>query len=638
MAITTISRIQHRRGLFRDFKGLNLASGEIAWALDKRRLFIGNGEIAEGATQEGNTEVFTEFSPHLDLMRYQYLWREKDPLTGSLVPRVNAGWQALRRLQERLDERVSVKAFGVRGDGNENPLAVDEETLNLRRAMYEMFLREPFSLYDGSVGPWRALYVPAGIYVINRPLPFLRKTILIGDGSGRTIIKMGVPAVAGQDYVAGTATFQRENASQTFADYPDDVGLFDRFEFPPVPNAQWAGGDILQLGFPVEDILVTGITFMNTTQGDVVRVANAQNVSFIDCDFVGYEYDCSQTPVIGATSTLSRAVYVSGPSGSDVDHAMKTKKITFSDCRFSKRGYGLYAKDDVVQVTVMNSMFTDLFDGVNVGEDLGDVGSPVANPSSVEYLWGPRGVHVETSHFDMIRRYGFAVFTPGTNNGSLSNHYERTGIALTNVCTIPGGAVTPCDFEYEAIFFYSDPAPNREGATDNFAIGDSFGRQDIHYDVIPCVNKDGVLYRIGNENGKNTVITNTWAQYSDGISMGGIMMDPMNVDAIVLTPTAQPQQISFANGEEAFFDLNETNTLIVEYSLKRDSFLRVGMLRCIATDTTIATDDDYQEMANIGVVFSFVKDSATSKLQMQYTMSAGNDARLYIFVRKWKTD
>jgi len=39
-----------------------LAGAELGWAIDERRLFIGNGTLQEGAPVIGNTEVLTEYS------------------------------------------------------------------------------------------------------------------------------------------------------------------------------------------------------------------------------------------------------------------------------------------------------------------------------------------------------------------------------------------------------------------------------------------------------------------------------------------------------------------------------------------------------------------------------------------------
>ena len=58
MAITQISRIQHRRGLRESLP--QLAAGEIGFSIDTQELFIGNGTVSEGAPQTGNTKILTE--------------------------------------------------------------------------------------------------------------------------------------------------------------------------------------------------------------------------------------------------------------------------------------------------------------------------------------------------------------------------------------------------------------------------------------------------------------------------------------------------------------------------------------------------------------------------------------------------
>ena len=61
MAIVQISRIQIRRGQKNQNEGLpQLASGELAWAIDSQELFIGNGSLSEGAPFVGNTKVLTQ--------------------------------------------------------------------------------------------------------------------------------------------------------------------------------------------------------------------------------------------------------------------------------------------------------------------------------------------------------------------------------------------------------------------------------------------------------------------------------------------------------------------------------------------------------------------------------------------------
>jgi len=60
VAVIQISKIQVRRGLQENLP--QLASGELGWSIDERRLYIGNGTLAEGAPAVGVTEILTQFS------------------------------------------------------------------------------------------------------------------------------------------------------------------------------------------------------------------------------------------------------------------------------------------------------------------------------------------------------------------------------------------------------------------------------------------------------------------------------------------------------------------------------------------------------------------------------------------------
>jgi hypothetical protein len=60
VAIVQVSQITNRKGLAENLP--QLAGAEFGWATDERRLFIGNGTLADGAPVIGNTEILTEFS------------------------------------------------------------------------------------------------------------------------------------------------------------------------------------------------------------------------------------------------------------------------------------------------------------------------------------------------------------------------------------------------------------------------------------------------------------------------------------------------------------------------------------------------------------------------------------------------
>ena len=91
MAIVSISRVQHRRGLQQDLP--QLASAELGWSLDEQRLYIGNGNLGEGSPRLGNTEILTE---HSDILRLAqtYTFRNEaagyTPTTGGRTNRFNS--------------------------------------------------------------------------------------------------------------------------------------------------------------------------------------------------------------------------------------------------------------------------------------------------------------------------------------------------------------------------------------------------------------------------------------------------------------------------------------------------------------------------------------------------------------------
>lgn len=106
MAVVQISKIQLRRGKKNQGTGMpQLASGEMAWAIDTQEVFIGNGAVSEGAPYVGNTKILTEHDSLLELANiYQYQKESVIPVVGTVT----------RSLQARLDDGVvNVKNWGI---------------------------------------------------------------------------------------------------------------------------------------------------------------------------------------------------------------------------------------------------------------------------------------------------------------------------------------------------------------------------------------------------------------------------------------------------------------------------------------------------------------------------------------------
>jgi len=163
MAVTTISRIQNRRGLSADLPTA-LAEGELGWCLDTRELFIGNSN-----GYGGNTEILTQYSPNTTLITTIYNNSSAQLATASV-----------RTLNDKLNDIVSVKDFGAVGDG------ITDDAPAINNAITSLLKN-----YPGNGLTATELHMPAGTYLINSPILLYPYLNLIGDSKGGTTILCG---------------------------------------------------------------------------------------------------------------------------------------------------------------------------------------------------------------------------------------------------------------------------------------------------------------------------------------------------------------------------------------------------------------------------------------------------------------
>ena len=176
MAIVQISQIQIRRGLQQDLP--QLASAEMGWSLDQRRLYIGNGTLAEGAPTEGVTEILTQYSNFLSTIpNYTFVGTDSGytSQTGasSLSP-------ITRTLQSVLDDIVTVRDFGAVGNGT------TDDTAAINRAISQVYKDSLNGLHSNVQ---RTIKIPAGTYLVSGPIYLPPNCTLIGDGKNNTVIK-----------------------------------------------------------------------------------------------------------------------------------------------------------------------------------------------------------------------------------------------------------------------------------------------------------------------------------------------------------------------------------------------------------------------------------------------------------------
>ena len=177
MAVVQISRIQVRRGQKNQGSGLpQLASGELGWAIDTREMYIGNGAVSEGAPAVGNTKLLTQYDDIFALAN-SYAYKADDAYIQTGSTSVSP---VQRTLQNRLDDRVSVRAFGVTGDSSQ------AAKVPLQRAIDQLYLN---SATKGSEKSRVVLHLEAGIYSIDGTVYIPPNATIKGAGPDKTVIK-----------------------------------------------------------------------------------------------------------------------------------------------------------------------------------------------------------------------------------------------------------------------------------------------------------------------------------------------------------------------------------------------------------------------------------------------------------------
>lgn len=315
MAVTQISRIQHRRGLEQDLP--QLASAELGWSLDTRRLYIGNGTLEEGAPTVGLTRILTQhdvadIQSNIAFTNYTFVGNSAgyEAVTGpsSLAP-------VVRTYQRKLDDFVNVRDFGAVGDNT------TDDTNAINRALQQ--------IYKSTVSPTeararRTIFFPGGSYVVSNPILIPPYARLVGDGINSVIIR-------------------QSQGNRSVANVCDSL-----FQSGPTIGSSSA---ILP-----QDIEITGIQFQNSNTSPsfpLFQIDSASNVRIQSCEFrtnasTGFYTNCV---TIRTTTTT-------------------TEKITFDSCQFINAGNGISLLGTGIRsVRVLNSGFDDL---ANVAVDLND--------------------------------------------------------------------------------------------------------------------------------------------------------------------------------------------------------------------------------------------------------------------------
>jgi hypothetical protein len=366
VAVVQISRIQHRRGQKNTGSGLpQLASGELGWAIDTRELYIGNGAVSEGAPAVGNTKILTEFDDLFTLARsYTYLGTE-----GYLNTGPDSASPVNRTLQERLDDRVSVKSFGARGDG------ITDDTEAFQRAIDQLYVN---SATKSNPQSRVVLHVEAGTYRITDTLYIPPFATVHGAGIDKTIVKQ----------ITDVPIIRTVNGSSEPGSPADDSS--SSFENQ------------------ARKISMSGMTLEHTHANTGLLLESCRESHFENIKILG-------NWTIGAAPTLeSVAVNLKSQSG-----AVESSKNRFGNCIFEKFAYAVISDWDVEFNQLSSCMFETLAYGVVFGEGIAQLGSNGQNT-------GPSHSLIENSQFLNVSREAILV-SNGKFNVSKNNRFVTVG-------------------------------------------------------------------------------------------------------------------------------------------------------------------------------------------------------------------
>lgn len=447
MPILQVSRITHRKGLNSDLPS-PLAPAELGWAIDERRLYIGNGTLADGAPVVGNTEILTEFS---DLLAYTTAYTYQGAAAGYVVQTgVSTVSPVTRSIQARLDDIVVVKQFGATGDG------VTDDTDAINRALFQLYCRQTNSQIR------RALYFPAGTYKVSNTLLIPPYARIYGDGANSSIIRFSVST-----WSANTAFAEGVLVSNA-GSYYRSVAAVPATGIAITDTAYW---DLLaDAEFPAYVARTTDSQQRNPQQGQTLGDGGATRPRDVELADIALEtafagdgstifHDvclfeqlqrgrCDRVNFLGSLTTAEANADTEALAGVRFANtaAVPCQNITLDGCRMQGLTYGIYADCLVEGFTVSNGWFDTLYQGV------------VMEPNATAALGEPTGLRIMHNMFDNIYAQGIVIDSCGLNASGYNTFYD-VGNHFNGVAN-PATAIIDIN------------------EANNVSIGDLFARQD----------------------------------------------------------------------------------------------------------------------------------------------------------------
>ena len=451
MAVVQISRIQIRRGQANAGTGLpQLASGEMAWAIDAQQLYIGNGSVSEGAPAVGNTKILTQNDLSaqgnlIGLLQYVYKTTDTTIITGTSV---NA--PISRSLQQRLDNQTTTIEFGTAGDGS------TDDTTALQRAINQLFLNtnNKASAQTASGTATRIkLEIPSGIYITTRPLYIPSYATLVGAGAEKTIISYNPTSTVTAGTINNSTTVTSAGATALM------VGA--QISGTNIP----AGATVVSVIAGVSFVISAGATGTGTGLSLTV-VLNKPAIQFVNDTSTSSNYvtaDASDTLGVYAPRRINISeMTIKSTSGKNtciqldsvrdsvfeninldgasvvnttavgiqlnaVSSLVTCERNLFKNVSFNNFYYGIFSKRDILNNTFVDCNFSIISQGVVLGEG--------ADGVTAGQVYGPRETQIINSKFYNVKQQGVLVIK-GTGNAVQNCRFINVGANGGGIATV----------------------------------------------------------------------------------------------------------------------------------------------------------------------------------------------------------